>query len=89
MVIVCPPWCWDELKVKVSVGEKVRVIGSKSLGQDSNLYIIAQEIRFVGQGKSVVLRDKAGTPIWDAHRGKTDPQQGSGGSIRGQRYRTE
>jgi hypothetical protein len=85
-VIVCPPWYWDELKTKVSVGEEVRVIGSKSLGKDSNLYIVAQEIYFVGQGKSVImLRDKTGTPIWDAHRGKTGPQQGSGGRIRGQR----
>jgi hypothetical protein len=84
-VIVCPPWYWDELKAKVSVGEDVRVIGSKSLGKDSNLYIIAKEIYFVGQGRSVMLRDKAGTPIWDAHHGKTGSQQGSGGRIRGQR----
>ena len=65
-VVACPPWYWDELKIKVSVGEEVRVIGSKSLGKDSNLYIIAQEIHFVGQGKTITLRSKAGTPLWSA-----------------------
>jgi hypothetical protein len=84
-VIVCPPWYWDELKVKVSVGEEVRVIGSKSLGKDANLYIIAQEIHFLGQGRSVMLRDKAGTPLWEARHGKTGLQQGSGSRIRGKR----
>jgi hypothetical protein len=84
-VILCPPWYWDELKVRVSVGEEVRVIGSKSLGKDANLYIIAQEIHFIGQGRSVMLRDKAGTPLWEAHHGKTGPQQGPSGRIRGQR----
>ena len=33
-VVTCPPWYWDELKIKVSVGEEIRVIGSKSLGKD-------------------------------------------------------
>jgi hypothetical protein len=85
IVIVCPPWYWDELKAKVSVGEEVRVIGSKSLGKDSNLYIIAQELHFVRQGRSIMLRDKAGIPLWNGHHGKTGSQQGYGGRGRGQR----
>ncbi len=84
-VVTCPPWYWDELKVKVSVGEEVRVIGSKSLGKDSNLYIIAQEIHFVGQGKTITLRSKTGTPLWSGHHGKTDSQRGAGKRTRGQK----
>ena len=83
--MTCPPWYWDELKVKVSVGEEVRVIGSKSLGKDSNLYIIAQEIHFVGQGKTIRLRSKTGTPLWSGHHGKTDSQHGSGNRTTGQK----
>ncbi len=85
IVIVCPPWYWDELKAKFLVGEELRVIGSKSLGKDSNLYIIAQEIHFIGQGRSIMLRDKAGTPLWNGHHGKTGSQQGYGGRGRWQR----
>jgi hypothetical protein len=84
-VVTCPPWYWDELKIKVSVGEAVQVIGSKSLGKDSNLYIIAQEIHFVGQGKTIILRSKAGTPLWDAHHGRNGSQNGSGNRVRGQK----
>jgi hypothetical protein len=84
-VVTCPPWYWDELKIKVSVGEAVQVIGSKSLGKDSNLYIIAQEIHFVGQGKTIILRSKAGTPLWDAHHGRNGSQHGSGNRVRGQK----
>jgi hypothetical protein len=84
-IVTCPPWYWDELKVKVSVGEAVQVIGSKSLGKDSNLYIIAQEIHFVGQGKIIILRSKAGTPLWDAHHGRNGSQHGSGNRVRGQK----
>lgn len=84
-IVTCPPWYWDELKVKVSVGEEVRVIGSKSLGKDSRLYIVAQEIHFIEQGKSVTLRNKAGTPLWSAHQGNTGSQRGSGNRTRGQK----
>jgi hypothetical protein len=83
-VVTCPPWHWDELKIKVSVGEEIRVIGSKSLGRDGHLYVIAQEIHFVGQGKTITLRSKAGTPLWDAHHGKTDSGHGNRARIRGQ-----
>jgi hypothetical protein len=75
-VAVCPPWYWDELKIKVSIGEDVRVIGSKALGKDSNLYMIVQEIHFVEQGKTITLRSKTGTPLWDVQHGKTDSGHG-------------
>lgn len=84
-VVTCPPWYWDELKIKVSTGEEVRVIGSKSLGQDANLYVIAQQIYFVGQGRTVMLRSKTGTPLWSGPHGKTNSQRGSGNRARGQK----
>jgi len=84
-ILTCPPWYWDELKIKVSVGEEVRVIGSKSLGKDSRLYIVAREIHFIGQGRSVTLRNKAGTPLWGARQGSTGSQRGSGNLTRGQK----
>jgi hypothetical protein len=84
-IVTCPPWYWDELKIKGSVGEEVRVIGSKSLGKDSNLYIIAQEIHFVEQGKTITLRSKTGTPLWNGPHGKIDSSRGSSNRSRGQK----
>jgi len=85
MVLTCPPWYWDEQKIKFLTGEEVRVTGSKSLGKDSNLYIVAQEIYFVAHGKIIALRDKAGTPLWGLHRNKTNSKNGNRGRIGGQR----
>ncbi|MDA8123740.1 MAG: hypothetical protein M0009_00935 [Deltaproteobacteria bacterium] len=77
-VVTCPPWYWDELKIKVSIGDEVRVMGSKSLGRDSNLYIIAQTVHLIQQVRTIALRSKTGTPLWDGPHGKADSPRGSG-----------
>jgi hypothetical protein len=59
-----------QLKIKIPTGEEVRVSGSKSLGKDGRLYIVAQEIYLAGQGKTIILRNKAGTPLWNGHTAK-------------------
>jgi hypothetical protein len=84
-IVTCPPWYWDELKIRGSIGEEMRVIGSKSLGKDSNLYIIAQEVRFIEQGKTITLRNKTGTPLWSGPHGMTDSQRGSGSRTKGKK----
>ena len=63
-VILSPHWYWSDFNADMAEGEKVKVIGSKSLGKDSNLYIIAREIHIVATGKSLVLRNKNGRPLW-------------------------
>lgn len=62
-VIASPPWYWEDLRVHLADGHNVRVIGSKSLGNDGKLYIIAQEI-YLASGQSVMLRDKDGIALW-------------------------
>ena len=83
-VIVSPAWYWSELGVKISDGEEVRVLGSKSLGKDGNLYIIAQEIRLVESGKTIVIRNDKGSPLWKgAGQGSVGTQRGFGSPLRG------
>jgi hypothetical protein len=76
-VITSPKWYWNDLDGKVRDGDDVTVIGSKTLGKDGNLYIIAQEIKILSSGKFLVFRGKDGGPLW---RG---PGGGSGGGSRG------
>ena len=79
-VIVSPPWYWEDLGIEITDGEKVSVTGSKSLGKDGNLYIIAQEIKIPAQNKSFIVRNSStGRPLW---RG-TGQGRGSGGARRG------
>ena len=92
-VIVSPRWYWEDLGIKITDGEEVRVSGSKSLGKDGNLYIIAQEIRIPSQNKSFVVRNDMGRPLWKgtgqgstgARRGFGSPSRGFGGMGRGRR----
>lgn len=73
-VIASPPWYWDDLNLRLADGDKVSVRGSKSLGNDGRLYIIAQEI-YLSSGRSVVLRGEDGAALW-----KGGPRSGSGGA---------
>ena len=86
-VLASPKWYWDDLKVELFDGAEIRVRGSKTLGQDSNLYIIAQRIRIGSSGRPMELRDVDGTPLWKgpmaggmgAPGGFGSPMRGGGG----------
>ncbi len=69
-VLACPQWMWSDLKVDLPDGTKVKVRGSKSLGRDGNLYVIAQEMEFLNSGKSIAFRDASGTPLWKGPQGR-------------------
>jgi hypothetical protein len=87
-VLVSPAWYWKDLGAKVSDGTQVRVRGSKSLGRDGKLYIIAQEIQILPSGQSLVFRSEDGFPLWKGsrrktmgrHRGFGSSQPGMGGT---------
>ena len=63
-VLAAPAWYWQERKLKLLNGDRVRVKGSKTMGADGNLYLVAQEITAAGAEKPVVLRDAQGKPAW-------------------------
>jgi hypothetical protein len=77
-VIVSPYWFWSDFNVDIADGEEVSVIGSKSLGKDGNLYIIAREIRITATGKTLALRNENGRPLW--RRGGRGPGGGYAGT---------
>jgi hypothetical protein len=63
-VLVSPRWFWPGALSVVPDGTEVLVVGSKSLGRDRTLYLIAQEISFPASGASLRLRDGDGRPLW-------------------------
>jgi hypothetical protein len=63
-VLASPSWYWRQTGLSITEGEQVTVRGSKSLGKDSRLYIIAQDIKSEGTGKMITLRGKDGRPLW-------------------------
>ncbi|PKN35731.1 MAG: hypothetical protein CVU61_02605 [Deltaproteobacteria bacterium HGW-Deltaproteobacteria-19] len=90
-VLASPSWYWKDIGAEVTEGTELRVRGSKALGADGNLYMIAQEIRFLKTGQSLVFRDEAGRPFWTGARfgssggkaGFGSPLRGPGGSVGG------
>lgn len=77
-VLASPPWYWNDLRIDLPDGSEVRVRGSKTLGKDLNLYVIAQEIRLLSSGTSWSLRDEDGFPYWKG-RGGAGSGSGTGG----------
>jgi hypothetical protein len=63
-VLASPAWYWRQAGLSIKEGEQVTVRGSKSLGKDSRLYIIAQDIKSEGTGKVITLRGTDGRPLW-------------------------
>lgn len=86
-VLASSNWYWKDLKTQLSDGSNVVVRGSKSLGNDMQLYIVAQKIRLLDSGRTVVLRDEAGKPLWKGMAGGATGTQGGfmggGGSMGG------
>lgn len=64
IVLASPAWYWRQSGLGMAEGDNVSVKGSKSLGMDRNLYIIAQDIRNEATGKIITLRNEDGKPLW-------------------------
>ena len=80
VVLATPSWYWNDLGAKVSDGTEVRVRGSKSLGKDGNLYLIAQQMQVLSTGKTYAFRDDDGYPFWKGPRTGTQGSKGGFGS---------
>jgi len=77
-VLVSPSWYWEDLRTEIPEGAEVSVRGSKTLGRDMEMYIIAQEIRILSGGRSWTFRDEAGFPLWKGGRGGAGMGVGGG-----------
>ena len=78
VVLASPAWFWTEANVRLAAGETVAVRGSKSLGADGKLYIVARTIDRRDGSPAIQLRDSRGVPLWHGnHRGG-----GMGGGMR-------
>lgn len=94
-VFASPKWYWEDLGIPAQDGLEVRVLGSKTLGMDGNLYVVAQELTVLSSGRSYAIRSVDGNPLWRGLRigpggpGRAAEQPfrggGGGGTGRGRR----
>jgi hypothetical protein len=78
VVLASPEWYWEDLRTEIADGVEVTVRGSKTLGRDMVLYVIAQEIRIAPSGRAWVFRDDRGFPLWKSAGNGMGPGGGSG-----------
>lgn len=81
VVLTVPRRYWAKLGARFPEGAEVVVRGSKTVGRDGNLYMVAQEVRF-SDGGVMAFRDRSGVPLWTGPSGEEgvrpwlDPQRG-------------
>jgi hypothetical protein len=64
VVLASPAWHWRTTGLRLIAGSTVTVRGSKALGSDGTLYLVAEEISPGGGAAAAVLRDGRGRPLW-------------------------
>jgi hypothetical protein len=67
-IIISPLWYWKDLGANIPDGTEIKIRGSKSLGKDGNLYIVAQEMEVLSTGKIYAFRGDDGYPLWRGGR---------------------
>jgi uncharacterized membrane protein YgcG len=93
-VLASPGWFWRDMDIANPEGMETNVRGSKTVGIDGNLYIIAQEIKMIGSKKRLIFRSESGKALWSGRpqTGRTNikgggsersPSDGSGPSSGG------
>jgi hypothetical protein len=86
-VLASPGWFWRDMNVTNPEGMDVNVRGSKTVGIDGNLYIIAQEIKMIRSKKSLIFRSESGKALWRgrSQTGRTNTRGGGFGPSSGGR----
>jgi hypothetical protein len=64
VVLASPVWFWKMADIQLNRGDRVAVRGSKTLGADGVLYLIAREIGPAAGETAVAFRDRLGSPLW-------------------------
>jgi hypothetical protein len=77
-VLASPGWFWRDMNITNPEGMEASVRGSKTVGIDGNLYIIAQEIKVFGSKKRLIFRSESGKALWSgrSQTGRTNLRGG-------------
>lgn len=66
-VMTGPRWYLMQEGITFTTGENITVTGSKFVGRDGGMYVIAKRIRNTNTGKDYFLRDRTCNPLWMGH----------------------
>lgn len=81
IVLASPASSWQDLRGEWQDGGEVRILGSKTLGADGRLHMIAQEVRIPGTGRIISFRTENGSPLWLQSGVRSGKGPGTAGSF--------
>jgi hypothetical protein len=86
-VITAPPWYLAGNDIMFQPGLEIEVTGSKFLGRDGGLYLIARKLKEMKTNRSIMLRDDSLRPLWRGRRHSRGnlsecPQTDESGTVR-------
>ena len=69
-----PLWYLAKENITFVTGAQIEVMGSKYVGTDGNLYLMARQIKDPTTGQIIMMRDSACRPLWWGDRRGGGPQ---------------
>ena len=63
-IITGPAWYLEQEGFELKAGDSLKVTGSKFIGRDGNLYVVARRIGNLTTGRVLKLRDSMFMPHW-------------------------
>ncbi len=78
-VLTAPASHWLETGLNIPPGTAVKVTGSKAMGRDGKLYLVAAEVLIVPTGAVISFRDTGGNPGWKCRQNAHGQGGGRGG----------
>ena len=91
ITVVLGPWSyWDRQGFSINRDQEVTITGSRAQGKDGSLYLFAQRIDNITNGKTIILRSETGSPMWSrsgSGSGNGGGQPSGRGSGTGSGYR--
>jgi len=81
VALLGPKAYWAEHGIKLTVGDRMTIRGSKAQGDKGVVYLLAQKIA-IGHGQEVALRNDSGRPTWGDGSSRVGFGGGSAGQLR-------
>ncbi len=81
VILLGPRDFWEEHGIKLTVGDRMTVRGSKAQGKNGVVYLLAQKIG-MAHGQEVALRNDSGQPAWRGDSNRVGQGSGPAGQLR-------
>jgi hypothetical protein len=81
VVVLGPRDYWKAHGIKLTIGDRITVRGSKAQGKNGVVFLLAQKISEESRGQEVAIRSDTGRPAWSSESSRVGFGGGPGGQM--------